>query len=240
MKLKKRNLKAPAIFLACCLVLPVAFGQSIQLLPDTETTVEAGKQGFVQLSEASDTSAWRLLTPQREWLEWESEKVAQSEETAESGQVHIWQFRAMKPGACSLVFVKKGAAETDTATFSLHIAPWKSPLQSPAELQQQTVALNPAASTRLQPGESAFISQQENRNTPFFWVIKTQHPNLISIDRQQYFPPSADPDAPGIHAWRLRALQPGKTVVELQFVGPGKRGSKPVLETLSYVIEVGE
>ena len=233
-------MKSQSILFAFSFFLTAAFSQPVMLLPDAETILSPGQEGFLQLQESTESAGWQLAAPHREWIEWESNEGVSSGELPDSMRLHTWRFRAMKPGTFRLTFTQNGLKGPDTAFFAVRITPWQSPAATPDQLQQGSVMLRPSSPNVLKPGQTAFLSQQENPGTPFFWVIKADDPTLVSVDRQQAFPHPTDPLATGTHAWRVRALHPGKTVLHLDFVGPGKRGTQPALERVSYSIEITE
>jgi predicted secreted protein len=80
---------------------------------------------------------------------------------------------------------------------------------------------------RLHPGDALVLRMPTNPSTGYHWVV-THMPSRfakvarISRIRDVGAPAGSPPGAPGTHIVRVKALRPGRTRVELAYVGPGR------------------
>jgi predicted secreted protein len=93
---------------------------------------------------------------------------------------------------------------------------------------------------RLAVGEKHTITLPTNPSTGYQWIIKSMKKNpaatatLMKIE----YPEKVMPGTPGTQPIEIVAVKKGKTILILEYKGPGKKGE--VAKTKEYVIKVSE
>lgn len=233
------NKNLSCLFISYLLLSSLTYGQG-WAEPDIPLEISPGETFSIRLTE-TDSISGILSTFDPQWLIQEEDRVVISGELQEAERIHRWRFRSMKPGNTVVMVIRSMGSDeysADTLRYPIRIGTWKPPLKQIEELAISAPKIKPDAPHQIRAGGSIVVTQTENKNTSFFWVMSLKDPQLLSLDRQQYFPNQENTAAAGTHGWRIRALRPGKTEITLKFVGPGKRGARPALETVTYQIEV--
>ncbi len=80
-----------------------------------------------------------------------------------------------------------------------------------------------AQELRMQPGESRMVALAENPSTGYSWRLDaaaSKGLDRLAITDQGHEKGRNLPGAPGTHAWRIEALEPGKATIHFAYRRP--------------------
>ena len=93
----------------------------------------------------------------------------------------------------------------------------------------------------LKPGQQFSLTLESNPTTGYQWrLAKPIAGSCVALVTNQFVRPSSKlTGAPGRETWKFKALQPGETVIALEYVRPWEKGGEPAQKTKVVVRVTG-
>lgn len=93
-------------------------------------------------------------------------------------------------------------------------------------------------SLTIKPGRQFSITLESNPTTGYQWQLaKPVAGSCVALVTNQFIRPKSElTGAPGKELWKFKALRPGKTEIELEYVRPWEKGGEPAQKTNLVVV----